>query len=157
MATAKEYPRLTYKQTLFYKNWIKYEGNASEAYRQSYNCVKSSVNTVCTEAYKLLNHPYIAHRIAKAQEKVQDKLEITTETQVQKLEDVYNIAIRKEDLTPAISAINSQSKHLGLIQDKPTNINIHLIEAERQMRNVSPEKRAQARALLEAEFVDVSE
>lgn len=144
---------LTHKQAKFCRNYIKYEGNASEAYRKSYNTKQASDVTVRTEAYKLLHYnPYVSHTIEKLQKKMLEKLEISVDTQVQKLENIFTQALADKEYAPAISAVNSQSKHLGLIADKPAAIiNLNLQSAEKELRTVSADKRALLREIIEEE------
>lgn len=54
---------LTIKQEKFCQKYIELEGNASEAYRQSYDCKNSGEATINNEAYLLLQNPDIALRI----------------------------------------------------------------------------------------------
>lgn len=148
--------KLTPKQTKFCYNFIKYEGNASEAYRKSYNVKKATDKTIWENACKLKKRTKVATRIMAIEQKMQKKLEITIDTQIRKLEDVLYIAMQKEELAPAIAAINSQSKHLGLIADKPaTTVNINMIEAEKELRTVSPEARALMRQIIEGECEEI--
>lgn len=141
--------QLTYKQLVFCHKYIETH-SASQAYRDAYNPVTASKNTIRTDAYKLLRKPYVHHMIEQIQDKMADKLLINTDIQVRKLEQIYNAAYNEKEYPSAISAINSQSKHLGLIQDKPlTTVNIHMVEAEKAMRLVSPEKRAAMLEILE--------
>lgn len=152
----KQNRKLTIKQLKFCHNVVKCEGNASEAYRQSYDAVTSNNKTIWKEAQRLIQNPLVTPMIENLQEKLQNKLVITTETQIQKLQDIYIDAMADKEYAPAISAINSQSKHLGLIADKPsTTININLQEAEKQLRTVSPEKRAAMLELMSDEFEEV--
>lgn len=148
--------KLTLKQNQFCYNYLKYKGNACEAYRKTYDVTNTNNRTLGKEAGILRKLPKVAMAIENLQELERKKLEITIETQVQKLEDIYIAAKLKEEFTPAIAAVNSQSKHLGLISDIPTtNVNINMIEAEKQLRNVSPERRAAMLEILEGEFEEV--
>lgn len=56
---------LTVKQEKFCQKYIECEGNASEAYRQSYDCKGSSEPVVNNNAYVLLQNDDIAMRIAE--------------------------------------------------------------------------------------------
>lgn len=153
---AKKLRKLTDKQLKFCHNYIKYEGNASKAYRKAYKPETATLDTIKNDAYKTKNKPHVAATISLLKEKMIEKLEITTASQVKKLESVYIEAMADKEYAPAISAINSQSKHLGLIADKPaTTININMQEAEKQLRNVSPDKRAVMLELLASEFKEV--
>jgi phage terminase small subunit len=54
--------RLTVKQEKFCQKYVE-TGNASEAYRQSYDCENSNESTICNEAYLLLQNPDITLRV----------------------------------------------------------------------------------------------
>lgn len=134
---------LTFKQLLFCHKFIEHNFNAAEAYRQAYDTKTPLTKVHGNEGYKLIKRHDITMQVENIQKELAEKLEITTDSQVRKLENIYQAAYAEKEYTPAISAINSQSKHLGLIQDKPlTTVNIHMVEAEKQMRLISPEKRA---------------
>jgi len=68
MAQKKDNTReLTPKQERFCRNYVEI-GNASEAYRLSYNCAKMKQSTVWECASKLLSNHKVATRIAELQE-----------------------------------------------------------------------------------------
>src|ERR1700678_197187 len=58
---------LTIKQERFAQRYVEH-GNASEAYRQSYDCSESAPETISNEGYKLTQNPEVAARIAELQE-----------------------------------------------------------------------------------------
>ncbi len=96
--------------------------------------------------------------INKIQAEIKEKLVITVDKQVRKLENIYESAYADKEYAPAIQAINSQSKHLGLIQDKPlTTVNIHMVEAEKQMRLIDPDKRQAMLEILRAKPMEQNE
>jgi phage terminase small subunit len=63
---------LTFKQENFCKEYIKNGGNASEAYRKSYNCKNSSDKSVWEAASKLLKNAKVAPRIAALRKEISD-------------------------------------------------------------------------------------
>ena len=62
MAQDNNKDRLTPKQEMFCQHYVDI-GNASEAYRLSYNCANMKQSTVWDCACKLLANPKVAHRV----------------------------------------------------------------------------------------------
>lgn len=153
MARSSQYIKPTEKQRKFARELVK-TGNKTQSYKKAgYKTDKMSYESIAVEACRLAQNPKVSLMIENMQDKLQEKLHITVDTQVNKLENVYIKAMADEEYAPAISAINSQSKHLGLIADKPTTtVNINIQEAEKQLRNVSADKRAAMLELMEGEF-----
>lgn len=125
--------KITPKQLKFAKVFVE-TSNATEAYRQAYN-TKANPVSISPAASRLINHNC---KVAAKVEELQNKLLITTETQVMKLERIHDLAIADKQYPSAINAINSQSKHVGLINDKPT-VNVNINKAESQLEDVTPE------------------
>lgn len=147
---------LTIKEAKFCRDYIRHEGNAAKAYKTAYKCKSTNSNTIARNAYKIKHRPKVAKVIEKLQRKMEKKLEISLDTQVRKLEGIYIEALADKEYTPAISAVNSQSKHLGLISDKPTaTINVTFQEAEREVRELTPERRALLREIIEGQCQEV--
>jgi phage terminase small subunit len=74
--------KLTPKQEAFCKAYIE-TGNASEAYRRSYNAKNFSENALAVQASKTLKHPKVALRIAELQASHQKRHEVTVDRIVQ--------------------------------------------------------------------------
>ena len=55
----QELPKLTPKQQTFVLHYTINGGNATEAYRQAYDCSKMQDNSITVEASKLLKNPNI--------------------------------------------------------------------------------------------------
>jgi phage terminase small subunit len=70
--------KLTPKQEAFCKAYIE-TGNASEAYRRSYNAKNFSENALAVQASKTLKHPKVALRIAELQASHQKRHEVTVD------------------------------------------------------------------------------
>lgn len=135
--------RITPKQLRFAKKYVE-TGNASEAYRQAYNTA-GYPQTIRPEASKLLNGN---HNVSTMVKELQDKLIITTETQVMKLEKIHDLAVGDKQYASAINAVNSQSKHVGLINDKAV-VNVNIGRAENTLLDVTPEQMEAALSMLE--------
>ena len=106
-------PDLTHQQQLFCEKYIECKGNASEAYRQSYNCETASNNTIRTDAYKLLQSPYIIHTIELLQAEHAKRHEVTVDSLTSEYEQVRLLALDAAELNPAIAAINGKAKLHG--------------------------------------------
>lgn len=70
--------KLTVKQEAFAKAYIE-TGNASEAYRRSYNAKNYSENALAVQASKMLKHPKVVLRIAELQAAHQKRHELTVD------------------------------------------------------------------------------
>lgn len=55
--------RLTEKQERFCRHYLDTDGNASEAYRMSYDTTKMQPSTVHYSAWELMNNPKVTQRI----------------------------------------------------------------------------------------------
>jgi hypothetical protein len=64
MTTTPAIPNLTLKQQRFTLEYFRNGGNASDAYRQAYDCSNMLPSTVNRNAFDLLHNPKIAARIA---------------------------------------------------------------------------------------------
>lgn len=111
--------KLTPKQEKFCQKYIE-TGNASEAYRQSYNTDKMSDEAVKVEASKLLDNPNITLTLERLRSKHQKRHQITVDTLLAELEEVRQLAlVPKGDngavqLNVAVNAIMGKAKLLGL-------------------------------------------
>ncbi len=104
---------LTHQQQLFCQKYIECKGNASEAYRQSYDCEESSDNTIKTEAYKLLQNPYLTHTIEVLQAEAAKRNEVTVDSLTAEYEQVRVLALEAAEYNPVIAAINGKAKIHG--------------------------------------------
>jgi hypothetical protein len=86
----------------------------SEAYRQAGYSHKNPDSN----AAQLVVKKGIKARIAELKAKWAEKLEITREGQVRKLEKAQRLALETCDTSSYIRAIEGQSKHFGLMADK---------------------------------------
>lgn len=119
--------KLTPKQEKFCQKYIE-TGNASEAYRQSYNTNKMSDEAVKVEASKLLDNPKITLTLERLRSKHQKRHQITVDTLLAELEEVRQLAlVPKGDngtlqLNVAVNAIMGKAKLLGLDKKVVDNI-----------------------------------
>lgn len=85
--------KLTVKEELFAQNYIK-TGNASEAYRRSYNAKNMTPKTIIERASVLLKKNNITTRVKELQEKLEHKHDISKERILNELECILNADIK---------------------------------------------------------------
>lgn len=119
--------KLTPKQEKFCQLYIEL-GNASEAYRQSYDCKNMSDEAISVEASKLLNYPKITLRISELQNNHTKRHQITVDDLLAELEEVRTLALIPSgehgtlQLNVAVSAIMGKAKILGFDKKIVDNI-----------------------------------
>jgi phage terminase small subunit len=110
---------LTPKQEKFAKLYIEL-GNASEAYRQSYDASKMKPDVVNVKASELLANGKVAVRVKQLQDAAVKRHEVTVDDIIAELDEARNLA--KNANVPKtgdmISASMGKAKVLGLIKDK---------------------------------------
>lgn len=104
---------LTPKQEKFCLVYLE-TGNASEAYRQSYNAENMSQNALNREASVMLDNPKIAQRLEQLRAPIIKKAQLTVEDLLRELEEARQLAIQTEAPAPAVSATMGKAKLLGL-------------------------------------------
>lgn len=110
---------LTPKQEAFALAYVE-TGNASEAYRRSYNAEKMKPETVNRTAKEQLDNPKIAARLAELKAAHVERHEITVDDLIRELEEARSIAMAGERQQPAamVAASMGKAKLLGLLMDK---------------------------------------
>ncbi|MDO9950989.1 terminase small subunit [Glaesserella parasuis] len=105
---------LTPKQEKFCQLYIEL-GNASEAYRQSYDCSKMNNETINTKAKQLLKNGPITVRLDELRSSHQQRHNITVDNLLGKLERIYNEAMERDtpQFSSAVNAVMGQAKLLG--------------------------------------------
>lgn len=117
MGKKKTVKRLTAKQLKFAHKYAEC-GDATLAYRFSYNYIKMKDSTIWTEAWKLLNHPEVSKRIDEIQSYNAAKNAITVDSLNKKLEVAYAGALGKDQNGAAVQAVMGLAKLNGLLVDK---------------------------------------
>jgi phage terminase small subunit len=107
---------LTPKQENFCQQFIS-TGNASEAYRQSYDCSKMKNTTINRAAHDLVENSKISARIGELQEKGRKRHDITVDSLTEQLQDAYGLAMQTGHAAAAVGASWTLAKLHGL--DKP--------------------------------------
>ena len=110
---------LTIKQERFCMVYVE-TGNASEAYRQAYNCENMKEASINVNASKLLTDAKIALRIKELKSGHTKRHELTIDDLVKQLEEARQVALALENpqCSAAISATMGTAKLLGLVVDK---------------------------------------
>jgi phage terminase small subunit len=85
---------LTIKQERFAQKYVEV-GNASEAYRLSYDAEKMAPETINNEAYLLLRHPEIATRIEQLELLRRKRHEVTVDRVVSEYSKLAFVDVRK--------------------------------------------------------------
>lgn len=134
---------LTPKQESFAQKYIETKGNASEAYRQSYDCANSKEETIWSEASRTLAIPHVDARIKKLREHHLKRHEVTVDSLTKEYEDIRNAAYQEKQFAPAVSAVTGKAKLHGLVtdkaqiggdQEKPIKMNITITPEEAYKR-----------------------
>ncbi len=107
---------LTPKQENFCLAYLE-TGNASEAYRQSYDAENMKPESINRKAKALLDDGKIAARIAELRQPVIEKAQITLETHLADLKALRDKADAAEKFGPAIQAEIARGKASGLYVD----------------------------------------
>lgn len=114
--------KLTPKQEKFCYSYIE-TGNASEAYRRSYNAERMKPEVVAVKASELLANGKIAVKIEALRALHQKRHEITVDDLVKELEEARKLAFETDKAAAAVSATMGKAKLLGLVVEKQeTNI-----------------------------------
>ena len=119
--------KLTPKQEKFCQKYIE-TGNASEAYRQSYDCENMADESINVKACELLKNGKIAVRLNELKDEHAKRHAITVDTLLAELEEVRSLALvpRGEigavQLNVAVNAIMGKAKLLGLDKKVVDNI-----------------------------------
>ncbi|OOR86645.1 hypothetical protein B0181_11645 [Moraxella caviae] len=128
---------LTPKQEKFCQRYIE-TGNATQAYRDSYDCENMKSETINNKAYELLQKGEITARLDELRQHHQDRHDATVDEMVANLQEAYEIAKMNANPNAMISAINAKAKILGL--DKSSRADIRLKELEAQIKQLEIDK-----------------
>ena len=108
---------LTIKQEKFAQKYIEL-GNASEAYRQSYNAENMSETTIHEKACIELGKDKVRTRVNKLKAMHAEKHAVTVESLVRELEEARALALQERQSSAAVSASMSKAKLHGLGVEK---------------------------------------
>lgn len=119
MAEGRNTMPLTPKQEAFCLAFIE-TGNASEAYRRSYNSAAMKPATVNRSAKELLDHPKISARLEDLRADVVERAQITVKDLLEELEEARVAAMRSRtpQAAAATAATMGKAKLLGFLTDR---------------------------------------
>ena len=109
--------RLTPKQESFCQKFIEL-GNASEAYRQSYNCERMKTSTINSRAKDLRKDGPITARIGELQAEHKERHKLTVDDLVIELEEARKVAKDEGAASAMVAATMGKAKILGFLTDK---------------------------------------
>lgn len=106
---------LTQKQENFCLAYVE-TGNASEAYRQSYDASKTKPENIAAEASRLLANPNISTRVEELRAIAVEKTAITVQDLIKELEEARQAALGAEtpQASAATAATMGKAKLLGM-------------------------------------------
>lgn len=110
-------PGLSPKQEAFCLAYLKL-GNASEAYRRSYDAGGMKPATVNRTAKELLDNPKIAARLAELRAPAVEKAKLTLQQHLEDLQQLRNEARGEAQFGAAVSAEVARGKAAGLYIEK---------------------------------------
>jgi phage terminase small subunit len=107
--------KLTEKQEAFCRAYIEC-GNASEAYRNCYDCSNMNQDSVNRTAKKMMDNVKIASRLHEMRAPIIEKHNITVDSLIAELEEARLAALCAEtpQASAAVSATMSKAKLVGL-------------------------------------------
>lgn len=110
---------LTIKQEGFCLAYIE-TGNASEAYRRSYNAGNMTNEVIAVKACELLKSGNVAVRVAELQQSVVKRHEVTVDSLMLELEEARKAAMgaTNPQSAAAVAATMGKAKLAGLLVDK---------------------------------------
>ena len=104
--------KLTGKQEKFCLAYTE-TGNASEAYRQAYNCSKMKQETIKRNAFRLTEMSKIRATLEQLQADAAARNEITVDDLIKELEDARQVAIADRNPAAMIAATMGKAKICG--------------------------------------------
>lgn len=108
--------KLTPKQEKFCKEYIK-TGNASEAYKNSYDAENMKPDTIYPAASRLLADCKIDARIKELQKELEKEFKFTALDAFKEFEEARQMAKMKEETNVMVTATTQKSKLFGLMTD----------------------------------------
>ena len=109
--------KLTAKQEAFIRAYLKC-GNASEAYRQSYDAKGMKSETINKRASELLSEGEIAGRVAAFQAKANERAGITLASHLERLAHLSAVAEDLSQISASVKAEELRAKASGLYVER---------------------------------------
>jgi len=108
---------LTIKQEGFCLAYIE-TGNASEAYRLSYNVTKMKPASINRKATELLSNGTITARLAELRSEHRDRHDVTVDSITEEYEKARKLGMENGQVSAAVAAITGKAKIHGLMIEK---------------------------------------
>lgn len=118
---------LTPKQEKFCQLYVE-TGNASEAYRGSYDASKMKPDSVNRKAKELLDNVKIAARLKQIRERHIKRHEVTVDSLVGELEEARLLALELAQPSAAVSASMGKAKIYGLDRQVIEQVTTHKLD-----------------------------
>ena len=133
-------PNLTPKQHQFCCTYME-TGNATLAYRNAYDAQNMKPATVNRKAKELLDNGKIAARLAILREPIREKMAVTVEGLTEKLQQICELSMQRQQFGVAVTAIMGIAKMHGLLKQKievecPWSENLTVEEIEQEVNAV---------------------
>ena len=109
--------KLTPKQEKFAQKYIEL-GNASEAYRQSYNAENMKGDVIHVKASELLASGKVAVRVKELQDAHAARHAVTVDSITKEYEEARELAKEEKQPSAMVSATTGKAKLHGLVTDK---------------------------------------
>jgi|TARA_R110000868_G_scaffold297564_1_gene557912 hypothetical protein len=122
---------LTLKQQNFCMAYVENQGNASEAYRQTYNAGKMQNHVIKVKASELIRDGAggnVAVTIKELQNENRKRHAVTVESLTNELEEARALAKTEGQAAAMVAASNGKAKLHGLLIDKTEVKTLSLIE-----------------------------
>lgn len=121
---------LTPKQENFCQKYLEL-GNASQAYRHSYDSDNMADDTINRKAKELLDNGKIRARLAELQQEHANRHRTTIDDLLGELEEIKQAAMQTGNLQVAFNVTMGKSKILGLAKQSQVEIELKRLELER--------------------------
>jgi phage terminase small subunit len=109
--------RLTWKHEAFVNHYVAC-GNATEAYRRSYDCERMAPKSIETEALRLLKHPGITLALDHYRRNRVTEATLSFEEHMTKLRELRDTAKERGQLSAAVKAEWLRGKAMGFYSDR---------------------------------------
>ncbi|WOB24758.1 MULTISPECIES: terminase small subunit [Xanthomonas] len=129
---------LTPKQEAFCQRYLE-TGNASQAYRLSYDAGGMKTESIHRKAKELLDNGKIAARLTELRGKAEQAHAVTMASLMAELEEARGVARRKEQATAMVQATMGKAKLAGLDRDAalddtppPDSVTVTVVSGRKQ-------------------------
>lgn len=130
---------LTMKQEKFCMVYVE-TGNASEAYRQSYNCSNMKPESINNKAYELLKKVEITARLDELRGEHAKRHNLTIDDLITELEEARKAALSAMVVqsSASVAATMSKAKLLGFLDKKEEDKSSDLVESLNKLIDKMP-------------------